>query len=77
VPRRQESRERLLLDRLDLAGAAPRAMRAQAAQYVGIAPLALAAARAQLAAHEQLLALELARIAPTSRPKRLVRRRRS
>ncbi len=59
VPRRQEARERLLLDRLDLAAQRRERRAPQAAQHVGVAPLALGAARAKLAAHEQLVALEL------------------
>ena len=62
VPARQEAAERRLLDRLDLAPQRGERRAAQPPQHVGVAPLALGAARAQLAADELLLALELAQL---------------
>ena len=59
MPRREEARERLLVDGFDLAAERRQRRAAQAAQHVGVAPLALAAAGSQLAAHEQLVRLEL------------------
>ncbi len=71
MPARQEAAERGLLDRLDLAPQRRERGAAQPAQHVGVAPLALAAAGPQLAAHELLLALEPgAGRGSTSRPKR-------
>ena len=59
MPRGQEARQRRRLDRLDLAAERRERGAPQAAQHVGVAPLALAAAGAKLPADEQLLALEL------------------
>ena len=73
VPGRQEPRERLLLDGLDLAPKRGERRAAQATQYIGVAPLALGPAGTQLAAHEQLGALEL----PTASPRRRGRSARS
>ena len=50
--------ERALLGRLDLLAQGRERGAAQAAQHVGVAPLALAAAGAQLAAHQLARALE-------------------
>jgi len=58
VPAGQEPRQCLLLDGLDLLAECGQRGAAQAAQHVGVAPLALGAARSQLAAHELLVALE-------------------
>src|SRR5204863_6271738 len=59
VPRREEARERLLLDRLDLPPQRRERRAPQPPQDIRIAPLALGAAGAELAADEQLVALEL------------------
>ena len=59
VPGRQEAAERGLLGRLDLAAQRGERGSAKAAEHVRVAPLALAAARAQLATDEQVGALEL------------------
>ena len=60
MPARQEAAERRLLGRLHLLAERRERRAAQAPQDVGIAPLALGAAGAKLAADESLLALELA-----------------
>src|SRR5439155_17576033 len=52
VPARQELPERSLLCRLDLAAQRRERRTAQTPQHVGLAPLALGSAGAQLAAHE-------------------------
>jgi len=57
VPRRQEAAERGLLGRLDLAAQRGERGAAEAAKHLGVAPLALAAARPELAAQEQIGAL--------------------
>src|SRR5207253_10383577 len=62
LPVRQEEPECSLLGRLDFAAQRSERRTAQAAQHVRIAPLALASARPQLAAHELLVALELAQV---------------
>ena len=59
VPGRQEAAEGGLLGRLDLAAERGERGSAEAAEHLGVAPLALAAARPELAAHEQVGALEL------------------
>ena len=58
VPARQEAPERGLLGRLDLAAKRGERRAPQPAQHVGVAPLALDAARPQLATDERLVALE-------------------
>ena len=58
VPRGQEARQRRLLDRLDLLAERGKRGAAQPAQDVGVAPLALDAAGAKLAADQQLLSLQ-------------------
>ena len=60
--RRQEAPERRLLGRLDLLAQRGERRAAQPAEDVGVAPLALGAARPQLAADELLLALERAQL---------------
>ena len=71
VPTRDEPSERLLLDGLDLPAQRGERGAPQPAQHIGIAPLALASARPQLAANEQLVALErseqVADVAPEAR----------
>ncbi len=62
VPARQEAPERRLLDRLHLAAERGERRTPEPTQDVGIAPLALAAARPELAANELLVALELAQL---------------
>ena len=59
LPRGQKARQRALIDRLDLLAQRRQRRAAQAAQHLGVTPLALAAARAQLAADEVAGALEL------------------
>ena len=59
---RQEEPECGLLGRLDFAAQRRERRAAQASQHVRIAPLALASARPQLAAHEFLVALELTQV---------------
>ena len=58
VPRGQETREGSGLDGLDLPAKRGERGAAEAAQDVGVAPFAFGAARAELAADEQLLAFE-------------------
>ena len=60
LPRGQEGGQRALLGRLDLLAQRGQRGAAQAAQDLEVAPLALAASGAQLAAHELAAALELA-----------------
>src|SRR5436305_1972732 len=62
VPVRQEAPERRLLGRLDLAAQRRERRTPQPAQDIRLAPLSLDAARTQLAAHELLLTLELAKM---------------
>ena len=67
LPARQEGGQRALVDGLDLLAQDRERRAAQAAQDLGVAPLALAAARAQLAAHQltrRLLLAERARQLP-------------
>ena len=65
LPARQERRQRARVDGLDLLAQHGERSAPDAAQHVGVAPLALAAARTQLTAHE-------ARRAPPARPARRV-----
>ena len=60
VPRGEEPRERRLLGGLHLLAERRQRRPAQPPQHLGVAPLALGAARAQLAADEQLLGLQRA-----------------
>jgi hypothetical protein len=76
VPAGQEAAERGLLGRLDLLAQRGERGAAQATKDVGIAPLALDAAGTQLAAHELLVALELAELRLDVAPEVLVRLRR-
>ena len=70
LPGRREARQRRGVDRLDLAAQHGERGAAQAAQHVGVAPLALRAQRPQLAAHELAAALErgegLAQVEPVA-----------
>src|SRR5438067_2282538 len=75
VPVRQEAAERGLLRRLDLAAQRSQRRTAQPAQHLRVAPLALAAAWTQLAAHELLLALERAQMLLDVAAERVVRLR--
>ena len=60
LPGGQEARERTLLGRLNLLAQAGQRGAPQAPEHVGIAPLPLASAGAQLAQHEPSVPLELA-----------------
>ena len=60
LPGREEAGERALVGRLDLLAQGGERRAAQAPQHLGVAPLALGAARPQLAAHQLAGALELA-----------------
>ncbi len=60
VPGGEEARERRLLGRLHLLAQRRQRRSPQPAQHLRVAPLALGAAGAQLAAHEQLFRLECA-----------------
>ena len=62
VPARQEAADRRLLDRLDLLAQRGERRAPQPAEHVGVAPLALGAARTELAADELVLALERAQL---------------
>ena len=64
LPCRQQSRERALLGGLDLLAQRGERGAPQPAQHVGVAPLALAAAGAQLALDELAVPLELAQHRP-------------
>ena len=70
MPRGEEAAERGLLGRLDLAPERGEGGTAEPAEHVGIAPLALGAAGPELAADEQVGALEVVQQLSTSSPKR-------
>ena len=75
MPAQREARQRRLLDRLDLAAQARDRGAADAAQHLGVAPLAPAAAGAQRAAHELARALERRQLDLGDAPAEAVARR--
>ena len=60
LPRGLEASQRAGVDRLDLLAKHRQRRATQAAEHLGIAPLALGPTRPQLAAHEGPISLELA-----------------